>query len=73
MYGSITVVAVRSPSRVIVKKIAIGSLLPLSNSSSEARLFLSLVERIIENTAAASVELIIAPNSNDSSIEKPII
>ena len=49
----------------IVKKIAIGSLLPDSNSSNGLRLFLRLTFFDLNTlkTAAASVEEIIAPKS----------
>ena len=57
------------PVKSVVKKYAMGSLLPLSSSSiglmPSRRLM--LLERRIENTAAASVEEIIAP-SNKASI-----
>ena len=47
-----------------------GSLLPLSTSNKEALLYfkLSFLERNIENTEAASVELITAPTKNDCKI-----
>ena len=55
-----------------VKKTAIGSLLPLSNSRSGFKLFLRLIffERKTLNTAAASVDEIIPPSSIDSRIVK---
>lgn len=58
---------------VTVKKIAIGSLLPDSSSSSGPRLFFSEIPlaRSIAKTAAASVEEMIAPKSSASSQLKP--
>src|SRR5688572_6942231 len=54
--------------KVIVRKYAMGSLLPLSNSNKgRKRPFKpTLFERRIENTAAASVEDTIAPSSKAS-------
>lgn len=56
-----------------VRKIAIGSFEPLSSSKSGAMLFLSRkpLLRIMAKTAAASVELIIAPKSSEFSHEIP--
>jgi hypothetical protein len=60
---------------VIVKKYAIGSLLPLSSSSIGLRLFFKprLLDLNIEKTAAASVEETIEPNKRASQISKTIL